>query len=103
MRLVAAVAAALLPLTADPRVSFRWPWRRGGPAPTCWRGPYRTPRACAIEGLAMAPLAGPSYLTGIDVGSATCSCALLRADKTPVGKPTTFANTAAGFAQLTAK
>lgn len=39
----------------------------------------------------------------MDVGSTTCSYALLRADKTPVGKPTTFANTAAGFAQLTAK
>jgi transposase len=45
----------------------------------------------------------PSYLMGIDVGSATCSFALLHPDKTPVGKPGTFANTASGLAALDAQ
>jgi transposase len=42
----------------------------------------------------------PQYLVGIDVGSTQCSYSLLRPDKTPVGKPTTCANTAVGFAAL---
>jgi transposase len=51
----------------------------------------------------MAPLAAPQYLVGIDVGSAQCSYALLRPDKTLVRKPSTFANTAAGFGALVAQ
>ena len=47
--------------------------------------------------------ASPSYIMGIDVGSATCSFALIRPDKTPVSKPGTFANTATGFASLDAQ
>jgi transposase len=48
----------------------------------------------------MPALSALSYLVGIDVGSAQCSYALLRPDKTPVGKPATFANTAVGFRAL---
>ena len=44
-----------------------------------------------------------SYVIGVDIGSATCSVAILHSDKRPVGKATTFANTAAGFAILAAK
>jgi transposase len=51
----------------------------------------------------MAPLTTPQYLVGIDVGCTQCSYALLRPDKTPVAKPSTFANTAAGFGVLVAK
>src|SRR5215212_826274 len=44
-----------------------------------------------------------SYVLGIDIGSATCSVAILHPDKRPVGKATPFANDAAGFATLAAK
>jgi transposase len=50
----------------------------------------------------MTPRPAPAYLLGLDVGSTQCSYALLRADKTPVGKPHTFANNTAGFAELDA-
>jgi transposase len=51
----------------------------------------------------MSALAAPQYLVGIDVGSTQCSYALIRPDKTPLAKPGTFANTAAGFAALVTK
>lgn len=51
----------------------------------------------------MFALLAPQYLLGIDVGSADCSYARLRSDKTPLGKPQMFANTAAGFAVLDSK
>jgi transposase len=51
----------------------------------------------------MAALAAPQYLVGLDVGCSQCSYALLRPDKTLVSKPSTFANTAAGFGVLLAK
>jgi transposase len=44
-----------------------------------------------------------SYVIGIDIGSATCSVAILHPDKRPLGKATTFANEAPGFATLAAK
>lgn len=44
-----------------------------------------------------------TYIVGIDVGSTQCSVAVLQADKTPVGKTTSCANSAPGFAQLEAK
>jgi transposase len=42
-------------------------------------------------------------VAGIDVGSAQCVVALLHPDKTPIGKPSSFANSAAGFALLAEK
>lgn len=44
-----------------------------------------------------------SYVIGIDIGSATCSVAILHPDKRAVGKATTFANDASGFTTLAAK
>ena len=41
-----------------------------------------------------------AYAVGIDIGSESCSLCTLRADKSPVGKPTTFANAPAGFGLL---
>jgi transposase len=50
----------------------------------------------------MAPVT-PRYVVGIDVGSEQCSYAILHADKSPLGKPRTFAQTPAGFALLAAQ
>jgi transposase len=44
-----------------------------------------------------------SYVIGIDIGSATCSVTILHPDKRPLGKATSFANDAVGFATLGAK
>jgi hypothetical protein len=48
------------------------------------------------------PVDGSSfhYVVGIDIGSQTCSCCVLRPDKSPVGKPAAFANDATGFSLL---
>jgi transposase len=44
-----------------------------------------------------------SYVIGIDIGSATCSVAILQPDKRPLGKATTVSTDAPGFATLAAK
>jgi Mrp family chromosome partitioning ATPase len=44
-----------------------------------------------------------AYVIGIAIGSATCSVAMVHPDKRPLGKATTFANDATGFATLGTK
>ncbi len=51
-----------------------------------------------------APAATPlRYVVGLDVGSETCSAAVLRPDKSVLLKPFLFANTGAGFTVLDSK
>jgi transposase len=44
-----------------------------------------------------------TFAVGIDIGATTCSVAVLHPDKTLLGKPSTFANAAPGFAVLATK
>ena len=54
--------------------------------------------------LSAAPEAAPlRYVVGLDVGSETCSAAVLHPDKSVLLKPFLFANTGAGFTVLDSK